>query len=43
MYEAFYSYPVNDGLTITPIVFIEEKAAGTDDLTGVAVKASFSF
>ena len=43
MYEAFYSYPVNDGLTLTPIIFIEEKAAGTDDLTGVAVKASFSF
>ena len=43
MYEAFYSYPVNDGLTVTPVIFIEEKAAGTDDLTGVAVKASFSF
>ena len=43
MYEAFYSYPVNDGLTLTPLIFIEEKAAGTDDLTGVAVKASFSF
>jgi len=43
MYEAFYSYPVNDGLTITPIVFVEEKASGTDDLTGIAVKASFSF
>ena len=43
MYEAFYSYPVNDGLTVTPLIFIEEKATGTDDLTGVAVKASFSF
>jgi len=43
MYEAFYSYPVNDGLTLTPVIFIEEKAAGTDDLTGIAVKASFSF
>jgi hypothetical protein len=43
MYEAFYSYPINDGLTLTPLIFIEEKAAGTDDLTGVAVKASFSF
>ena len=43
MYEAFYSYPVNDGLTVTPLIFIEEKGTGIDDLTGVAVKASFSF
>jgi hypothetical protein len=43
MYEASYAYPVNDGLTITPGVFIEEKAAGTDDLTGIFVKSSFSF
>jgi len=42
-YEASYSYPVNDGLTVTPGVFIEEKAAGTDDLTGIFVKSSFSF
>jgi hypothetical protein len=41
IYEAAYSYPVNDGLTITPGVFIEEKAG--DDLTGVIVKSSFSF
>ena len=43
MYEASYSYSVNDGLSITPGVFIEEKAAGTDDLTGIFVKSSFSF
>ena len=42
-YEASYSYPVNDGLTITPGVFIEEKATGTDDLTGIFVKSSFTF
>jgi len=41
MYEAFYSYPVNDGMTITPIVYIKE-TAGTDT-TGVMVKSSFSF
>jgi hypothetical protein len=41
IYEAAYSYPVNDGLTITPGVFIEEKSG--DDLTGVIVKSSFSF
>jgi len=40
-YEASYSYPVNDGLTITPGVFIEETAG--DDLTGILVKSSFSF
>ena len=43
MYEAFYAYPVNDSLTVTPLIFIEEKSGSTEDLTGVAVKASFSF
>ncbi len=43
VYEASYSYPVNDSMTITPGIFIEETATGSDDLTGVAVKASFSF
>ena len=41
MYEAFYSYPMNDGMTITPIVFIKE-TSGTDE-TGLMVKTSFSF
>jgi len=40
-YEASYAYPVNDGLTVTPGVFIEETAG--DDLTGIFVKSSFSF
>jgi len=39
-YEASYSYPINDGMTITPGVFIQE---GTTDQTGFAVKTSFSF
>jgi len=43
IYEASYSYPVNDSMTITPGIFIEETASGSDDLTGVAVKTSFSF
>ena len=44
MYEAYYSYPVNDGMTITPLVYIKEQAtAGTPDQTGVMVKTSFSF
>ena len=44
MYEAYYSYPINDGMTITPVVFIKETStAGVDDETGVMVKTSFSF
>ena len=42
VYEASYSYSINDGMTITPGVFIQEVDGG-DDLTGVAVKTSFSF
>ena len=44
MYEAYYEYPVNDGMTITPLVFVKEASAtGVDDTTGVMVKTSFSF
>ena len=42
-YEIFYSYPVNDGMTITPAIFVLENAAGTEDETGYVVKTSFSF
>ena len=42
IYEASYSYDINDGMTITPGIFITEVDGG-DDLTGVAVKTSFSF
>ena len=40
-YEVAYSYPVNDGMTITPGVFIAEDA--TEDEFGVVVTTSFSF
>ena len=40
-YELSYSYPLNDGMTITPGVFITE-TAGEDD-TGFVVTTSFSF
>ena len=43
MYEAWYSYPINDGMTITPLIFTKDMAAGTDDQTGIMVKTSFSF
>jgi len=39
-YEASYAYPLNDGVTITPGVYIVE---GESDITGVALKTSFSF
>ena len=42
VYEASYSYALNDGMTITPGIYITEVDGG-DDLTGVAVKTSFSF
>ena len=43
MYEAFYSYDVNDGMTVTPLVFVKENSGSTDDETGLMVKTSFSF
>ena len=43
MYEAWYSYPINDGMTVTPIIFTKDQPAGNDDHTGVMVKTSFSF
>jgi len=39
-YEASYAYPLNDGVTITPGIYIIE---GETDVTGVALKTSFSF
>ena len=41
VYEASYSYPVNDGLTVSPGVIIQETAG--DDLTAIFVKSSFAF
>ena len=44
MYEAYYSYSVNDGMTITPLIYTVEADGATDkDETGVMVKTSFSF
>ena len=42
-YEAFYTYTVNDSMSVTPAVFMLENSTGTDDETGVVVKTSFSF
>ena len=43
VYEAFYSYPVNDGMTVTPLVYVRENDATKEDQTGIMVKTSFSF
>ncbi len=43
MYEAFYTYEINDGMSITPLIYIKETASSDDDLTGIMVKTSFSF
>ena len=43
-YEVFYTYNVNDSMTVTPALFIiENNNAGAEDQTGVVVKTSFSF
>ena len=42
-YEAFYTYTVNDSMSVTPAIFMLENSTGTDDETGVVVKTSFSF
>jgi hypothetical protein len=43
-YEAYYSYDINDGMSITPLIFTKDNVtSGLDDTTGVMVKTSFSF
>ena len=44
MYEVYYSYAVNDGMTITPLIYtVEGSSASDEDETGIMVKTSFSF
>ena len=42
-YEAYYEYPVNDSMTITPLIYTLDTAGDADDTTGMMVKTSFSF
>ena len=42
MAEAFYSYPLNDSMTITPVIYVEG-GTGAENDTGYIVKTSFSF
>ncbi len=46
MYEVYYSYAVNDGITITPLIYsIEADPSNSEDLdeTGIMVKSQFKF
>jgi hypothetical protein len=43
MYEAYYEYPVNDSMTVTPYAYIKEFATGTEDEFGVMALTTFSF
>jgi len=43
-YEVFYTYNVNDSMSVTPAIFVlENNLAGQDDQTGVVVKTTFTF
>jgi len=44
MYEAYYTYDINDGMSVTPLIYIKQNAVtGVEDETGMMVKTSFSF
>ena len=43
IYEASYSYPVNDNITVTPGIFLQEDNGETGDDTGFIVVTNFSF
>jgi len=43
-YEAYYAYPVNDSMTITPLIYtLDAAGANVDDTTGMMVKTTFTF
>ena len=41
-YEAIYSYPINDRITINTLVYVKEVTDGYNE-TALMVKLSFSF
>ncbi|WP_288225040.1 carbohydrate porin [uncultured Prochlorococcus sp.] len=43
IYEASYGFDIADNIGMTVGAFIQEKATGTDDITGVASTISFSY
>jgi len=42
-YEVFYTYPVNDGVSVSGGFFTEEQSGSTADTTGYLVETTFSF
>jgi len=42
-YEAYYEYPVNDSMTVTPLIYTLDAAGDVDDTTGMMVKTTFKF
>ena len=42
LYEAYYSYDINDGMSQTLGIYYQENNGGTDE-TGVVAVTSFSF
>jgi len=42
-YEVFYTYPVNDGVSLSGGFFTEEQSGSTADTTGYLVETTFSF
>ena len=43
-YEAYYEYPVNDSMTVTPLIYtLDAAGANTDDTSGAMVKTTFKF
>ena len=44
MYEIYYSYALNDGMTVTPLIYTAEASSATAlDETGFMVKTQFKF
>ena len=43
MYELYYSYPVNDGMTVTPVVYTKTGPDYEDSESAFLVKTAFSF
>ena len=42
-YDLSYTYKFNDGMSITPFIFLVEGASGSDDTTGVGAEIGFKF
>ena len=42
-YDISYEYPINDGMSITPFIYVAETQGSADDTTGYGASVSFSF